>query len=86
MYYVYILFSQRLNIFYKGITQNPDKRLQEHNNDLSRFTAGKGPWELVYLEEVSSKKEALIREKAIKKLNRKSIILLLQKYSDNQEK
>ena len=86
MYYVYILFSQRLNIFYKGITQNPDKRLQEHNNDLSRFTAGKGPWELVYLEEVSSKKEALIREKPIKKLNRKSIILLLQKYSDNQEK
>jgi putative endonuclease len=86
MYYVYILFSQRLDIFYKGITQNPDKRLQEHNNDLSRFTAGKGPWELVYLEEVSSKKEALMREKAIKKLNRKSIILLLQKYSDNQEK
>ncbi len=83
MYYVYILFSQRLNIFYKGITQNPQKRLFEHNNDLSRFTAGKGPWDLVYLEEVNSKKDALLREKAIKKLNRRSILLLIQKYSEN---
>jgi putative endonuclease len=83
MYYVYILFSQRLNIFYKGITQNPQKRLFEHNNNLSRFTAGKGPWDLVYLEEVNSKKDALLREKSIKKLNRKSILLLIQKYSDS---
>jgi|JI10StandDraft_1071094.scaffolds.fasta_scaffold36329_4 putative endonuclease len=83
MYYVYILFSQRLNIFYKGITQNPQKRLFEHNNDLSRFTAGKGPWDLVYLEEVNSKKDALLREKAIKKLNRRSILLLIKKYSEN---
>jgi putative endonuclease len=85
MYYVYILFSQRLDIFYKGITQYPEKRLFEHNNDLSRFTAGKGPWDLVYLEERSSKKDALLREKVVKKLNRRSIQLLIQKYSDHSK-
>ena len=43
-------------------------------NVLSRFTANRGPWELVFLEVFSSKSEALLREKAIKKLNRKSIL------------
>ncbi len=79
MYYVYILFSPRFDIYYKGITRDPEKRLYEHNNNLSRYTSGKGPWEMVYKEEVSSKREALIREKAIKKLNRRSILMLIQK-------
>jgi putative endonuclease len=79
MHYVYIIYSQRLDIYYKGITQHPEKRLFEHNNNLSRFTAGKGPWEMVYLEESSSKTDALFREKQLKRLNRKSIKLLLKK-------
>ena len=83
MYYVYIIFSLRLNIYYKGITQHPEKRLFEHNNGLARFTASRGPWELVFLEMVSSKSEALLREKAIKKLNRKSILFLIKNYSKN---
>lgn len=67
MFYVYIIFSHRLDIYSKGITQNPEKRLFEHNNGLSRFTAGKGPWELVFLEKFQTKTQALIREKQIKK-------------------
>lgn len=67
MNYVYIIYSQRLDIYYKGITQNPENRLFEHNNGLSRFTAGKGPWELVFLEKFQTKTQALIREKQIKK-------------------
>jgi putative endonuclease len=78
MYYVYIIYSPRLNIYYKGISQNPEKRITEHNNGLSIFTANRGPWELIYLEKISTKSEALIREKAIKKLNRKSILRLIE--------
>ncbi len=56
-YYVYIIHSQRKDIFYKGYTQYPEKRLFEHNNGLSRYTKGKGPWKLVYLEKFKTKKE-----------------------------
>ena len=67
--FVYILYSESSNIYYKGFTENPDKRLWEHNNDLSRYTAGKGPWKIVYLENFPTKKEALIREKKLKRVN-----------------
>ncbi|GAB1417978.1 hypothetical protein MASR2M12_07430 [Bacteroidales bacterium] len=77
MYYVYIIFSPSSDIFYKGYTSNPEKRLWEHNNDLSQYTATKGPWELVYLKAFDNKKSALTEEKRLKNLNRKSIERLI---------
>ncbi|MBK8875010.1 MAG: GIY-YIG nuclease family protein [Bacteroidetes bacterium] len=44
MFFVYIIYSSSYDVFYKGFTDNPEKRLWEHNNDLSRYTKGKGPW------------------------------------------
>jgi putative endonuclease len=67
MYYVYVLYSVSCRIYYKGYTENISKRLFEHNHDLSRFTAGKGPWELIILERYSTKREALAREKSLKR-------------------
>jgi len=66
-YYVYVLYSEKHRIYYKGFTEDISKRLHEHNHDLGRFTAGKGPWQLIVVEEYPTKREALIREKAIKK-------------------
>jgi putative endonuclease len=77
MFYVYILKSQSLGVFYKGITEDPEKRLWEHNNELSRYTKDKGPWEMLYLVMYESKKQALIEEKRIKKLNSASIERLI---------
>ena len=65
-HYVHIIYSAQKDIFYKGYTQYPEKRLFEHNNGLSRYTKGKDPWKLVYLEKFKTKREALIREKQIK--------------------
>ncbi|MFV8380004.1 GIY-YIG nuclease family protein [Flavobacterium sp. LB3R33] len=42
MYFVYIIKNHQ-GLFYKGFTQNLDKRIFEHNNDLSRYTSGKSP-------------------------------------------
>ena len=67
MYYVYILRSAVDHSFYKGYTENPCQRLLQHNNGESAYTRKKIPWELVYVELFSSKKEALIREKNLKK-------------------
>jgi predicted GIY-YIG superfamily endonuclease len=44
---------------------------------LSKYTCNKGPWELVYSNAFESKKEALIEELRLKKLNRKSIESLI---------
>ena len=83
MYYTYIIYSSSHTIFYKGITDNPERRLFEHNNNLSRFTADKGTWEMVYLKEWNTKKEALIEEKRIKRLNVRSLELLIRNYKGN---
>ena len=68
-YFVYIIQSEIDGTFYKGFTTNITKRLEEHNTGKSRYTSHKIPWKLVYLEEFSSKKNALIREKQIKRFN-----------------
>lgn len=78
MFYLYMIYSEVCDEFYKGITENPVQRLFEHNNALSRHTAGKGPWKLVYLKQFNTKKEALIQEKRIKKLNRRSVLKLIE--------
>ncbi|MFM7234383.1 MAG: GIY-YIG nuclease family protein, partial [Flavobacteriales bacterium] len=67
MYFVYVLFSPSCNLYYKGFSEDVRKRLLEHNGDMSRYTAGKGPWELIVVERYATKREALIREKSLKR-------------------
>ena len=55
MYSVYVLYSASFQVYYKGYTENINDRLAQHNAGLSRYTAGKGPWELIILESYSTK-------------------------------
>lgn len=55
--------------YYKGSSQKPMHRLGEHNNGLSKYTSTKLPWKLVYVEELPSKRDMLIREKKLKRGN-----------------
>ena len=63
--------------YYKGYTLNYFERLQQHNDGLSHYTIRKRPWVLVYLEKFESKKEALIREKVLKKYSHDQIFNLI---------
>jgi len=72
-WYLYILKSKTDGDFYKGISEDVYRRLQEHNDGLSQFTSSKGPWEIICILETESKKQAIIEERRIKKLNRKSL-------------
>ena len=36
---------------YIGMSENASVRLEQHNNGISRWTRGKGPWELIWLGE-----------------------------------
>jgi putative endonuclease len=76
-HYVYIIESIQDGTFYKGYSANPLKRLQQHNQGNSPYTSGKMPWKLVYVEEFSTKTEALLRERNLKKAVRSRIQFLL---------
>jgi len=77
MFYVYIIRSVETEILYKGFTTQPQQRLLEHNQGKSHYTKNKGPWEMAYLEEFITKREALIREKQIKRYNRSQLVSLI---------
>jgi putative endonuclease len=77
-HFVYIIYSDRYDVYYKGESDDTHSRLDAHNKDLSEYTKEKGPWRLVYIEECCDRKTALRREKQIKKLNRRSIDKLLR--------
>jgi len=66
MYFVYVLFSNKLNKRYIGSTQDVDRRLNEHNLGKSKFTSGGIPWELIYKESFSTNVEARKREMLLK--------------------
>ena len=67
MYYVYIIKSLSKGIYYKGVTEDYLRRLDQHNQGLSGYTSTAMPWELVYVEMHETKHDALIREKKLKK-------------------
>ena len=66
MFFVYVLKSEKHYRFYVGMTQNLDKRIQEHNSGKTKSTKGFKPWNLFFFEEFDSRKEARNREKYLK--------------------
>jgi putative endonuclease len=69
MYYIYILFSEKSNLYYIGFSQSPSKRLIEHNSTpFNTFTAKHRPWALKALFECGNSEKNTIRlERFIKK-------------------
>ncbi len=67
-WFVYALYNSEAGKIYIGQTNNIERRLREHNEKLgNHFTAKvKGEWKLIYKEELSSRVEALKREKQLK--------------------
>ncbi|MBW1657301.1 GIY-YIG nuclease family protein [Flavobacterium quisquiliarum] len=75
-----MIYSKTFDIYYKGFSEDIAKRLLYHNENRSQYTSNKGPWELVYSKAFETKKEALIEELRLKKLNRKSIEALIKEH------
>ena len=79
-YYVYIIECSDKTL-YAGSTNNIEKRIQEHNNTKAgaKYTRGRRPVKLVYVEICSTPSIALRREAEIKKLSRAQKLLLAGK-------
>ena len=66
-WHVYVLRNSA-GTLYTGISKDTDRRIAEHNNGTgAKFTRGRGPWSMVYMEGPLEHGDALRREIAIKK-------------------
>lgn len=70
MFYTYIVECSD-KTYYCGYTNDIEKRILAHNSGRgAKYTRGRGPVKLVFLEEHETKEEAMSREFHIKKLSR----------------
>lgn len=76
--YTYILRCCDASL-YTGWTNDIKKRLKMHNEGKgAKYTRGRTPVELVYLETFPTKEEAMKREAFIKKLSRNEKLQLIE--------
>jgi len=66
MFFVYVLKSLDHYQFYVGMTQNVQRRVDEHNKGRTKSTKGWRPWVLFFFEEFADRAEARKREKYLK--------------------
>jgi putative endonuclease len=73
-FYLYILFSTKLNKYYIGQTNDIKDRLRRHNAGLETYTSKGIPWEVKYYQKVDTRSESMRLEKKVKNLKSKSRI------------
>ena len=79
-YCVYILASQRNGTLYIGMTNDLVRRTWEHKNDVVEgFTKRHQVHTLVWFEATEDAAAAILREKQIKKWNRRWKLELIEK-------
>ena len=80
IYYVYILASRKNGTLYIGVTNDLERRVYEHKNDLmDGFTSKYSVHTLVYYEHTDDVSAAIQREKQLKLWKRAWKIDLIEK-------
>ena len=87
MFYIYILYSESADRYYVGQTNDPARRLIEHNTvEEIKFTTNYRPWTMVVAFEVSeSRGEAIKVERFIKRQKSRTFIKKLIESRDNPD-
>jgi putative endonuclease len=65
-YFVYVLRNPEKRL-YIGYTIDLKRRVCEHQEGKGGWTRDRGPWELVYYETFAGRKEAMRRERNLKR-------------------
>ncbi len=76
MYYLYILYSEKSDVYYVGHTDDVNQRFKEHNSSgRVTYTSKHRPWEVKGVFECGSNRgEALKIERFIKKQKSRRLI------------
>ena len=74
MWYLYIIYSDNIDRYYVGVTENLKLRLERHNLGWGRYTKRGIPWVIVYSENYLIKTDAFKREREIKKYKSRKYI------------
>lgn len=76
MFYIYILYSQKSDLYYIGYSDDPDQRLISHNTSKRvTYTSKHRPWEKVAEFPVSENRgETMKVEKYLKKQKSRKLI------------
>ena len=70
MGYVYIMTNLKRSVLYVGVTSNLKRRVTQHKNLNSGFTANYRVNVLIYYEEIFGMKKSIRREKQLKNWRR----------------
>ena len=74
MWFVYFLQSIKFDYLYVGHTNDPDKRLNEHNQGLNRSTKHYAPFFIAAYVAVTSEAKAVELEKYFKSGSGKAVL------------
>lgn len=74
MFYVYILKSETSGRYYAGYSEEPDRRITEHNSGKVKSTRNFRPWVKVYTETYPDEVSAIRREREIKSMKSRKYI------------
>lgn len=64
--FVYAIKSINKNYIYVGLTDNPERRINQHNIGKEKTTRHYAPFTILLIEEFNTRQEARIREKYFK--------------------
>ena len=82
---VYILYSESLDKFYKGQTNDLSDRIMRHNMKYEKATQNGVPWTLIWCTIKLSRSSAIILERKLKNLTRKRLIDFILQYQEGVE-
>src|SRR5204862_194719 len=80
MFFLYILYSKKVDRYYIGSTRSEERRVGKECTGISRSTAITEDWVVAYSESFATRQETLRRELEVKKKkSRKYIEWLIKK-------
>jgi putative endonuclease len=83
-YFVYIL-ANRSRTLYVGVTKNMARRLFQHRTSHKSFTRRYAVFRLVYAEQAPTPRDAIEREKQLKRWSRKKKLSLIEASNPDSE-
>lgn len=76
--FIYIMSNKNRTTFYIGVTNNIERRVEEHKTGRSRFTSQYNLFDLMYYERIIGFRNAINREKQLKRWHRQWKINLIK--------